>query len=433
MADWMPKSAVPVSQGPWMPKSAVPVVPVSTGEAVQRGVEQGLTLGWSDELAGAAGAAQTSIGDWAYEKLHPEATKTPSFGARYQQIRDAERTRNSAASDQHPWAYGIPEGVGTVGADALATVATGGAALPLIAAGQGAIQGAGYSDAESGTGVARDAAAGGVLGLAGYGVGSALGKAGEWVAQKAGLRTAAAAGRAQAQAAKEVAEEIASARGQLGAETQKGNRLTEWVIRLLDEEKSGALTPTSRQLLDSLRASPEYGELLNGAAQSVAKNLPSQAATIATKDAALQSLTQGAPQAIADRATDLLKPQPGKDLVSLGKMYAEPIVGTVLGGAIGDQFDHAGAGSAVGQGVGLIFGRTRAGKAIRTRIERPGNSAALWGMLKSGAEGLERFGPYADTLRRAAARGADSLAASQYVLWNTDPQFRSTVSDAGEE
>lgn len=136
--------------------------PSGAVESVVRGAGQGVTLGFGDELAAAAGAA---IGN----------SSQPTFIGRYREIRDSLRRDNDAAKKSHPIAFGLGE---VAGGMPLAIAAPG--AKPnagrLIASGAGlaGATGAGESTAEDAEGVAKDAGkaaavggalTGGVLGL----------------------------------------------------------------------------------------------------------------------------------------------------------------------------------------------------------------------------------------------------------------------------
>src|SRR6185295_12744881 len=143
---------------------------VGTPEAAFAGLTQGASLGFGDEVKA------------GWRSLFPKNLG----GGDYKATRDQLRAENKSAQQQHPWAYGAGEVAGGALPAVGLGMATGGtavapmlgkAALPL-AAGQGALQGAGLSDAATAGGVARDASVGGGLGVAGYGAGQALGLAG---------------------------------------------------------------------------------------------------------------------------------------------------------------------------------------------------------------------------------------------------------------
>lgn len=137
---------------------------VGTAEAAGRGFLQGASMGFGDELTGAAEALLTD--------------------KKYAQARDESRFENQQAQDQHGFAYGAGQVAGGV-ASGLATApllpaagtlgsAVGGGALV------GAASGLGSSEADltkgDALGALRDTAIGGAVGAAGGAVAHGLGK-----------------------------------------------------------------------------------------------------------------------------------------------------------------------------------------------------------------------------------------------------------------
>lgn len=126
-------------------------------ESGLRGAAQGATLGFSDEIAGGAGAL--------WDSLSPDQKK--SFEDLYIQNRDESRSANKAAQEANPITYGASEiggGVATafvpgLNAGKLATLGGRVAAN----AGLGALAGAGMSEADNASALAKDAAIGGAL------------------------------------------------------------------------------------------------------------------------------------------------------------------------------------------------------------------------------------------------------------------------------
>lgn len=150
-------------------------------ESLGRGTLQGVTLGFSDELAG------------VYDKV--------KHGKPYEQGRDESRANNEAARKAHPWIYGGGEVGGGIGSAVLA----GPGALSLKgAAAAGAAIGLGNSKADLTKGeiggAALDTGVGTVLGVAGQKVGEKviapgvkyvgqkLSPVGEYLSQKFGSK-----------------------------------------------------------------------------------------------------------------------------------------------------------------------------------------------------------------------------------------------------
>lgn len=132
-----------------------------------RGLGQGLSLGYSDELVG---ALQGLTG-----KLTGEEGDLAEL---YREYRDIERAKNLASEEAHPWLYG-----GGNVAGGLATALVPGAAIGTglkgaLAAGALAAGGTSEADLTQGEteGLAKDVAGGAVLGGALHGAGTLAGK-----------------------------------------------------------------------------------------------------------------------------------------------------------------------------------------------------------------------------------------------------------------
>lgn len=214
----------------WERESAPDETPaLSEKTARARGMRQGLTQGFGDELSG---VIQT-IGGTALEGLSPVASATrgaallqavapESLGGggmplgqameglearplskgleTYRQYRDAERNEDKAAAEAHPGTYAGSEFAGNL----LGSFALPGGGLGA-AVGGGAAAGLGHSEADltrSSVGnlaqAAEDTGRGGALGAAGYGAGKALtygaGKLAGGVSTLAGLQGGRATG-----------------------------------------------------------------------------------------------------------------------------------------------------------------------------------------------------------------------------------------------
>lgn len=130
---------------------------VSTGAALGRGLAQGVTFGFADELAGAV------------ESVFTDKT--------YKQARDESRAAFKAAQEAHPYAYGAAEiggGIATslipvgglargAGLAAKGVRALAAAPVALKAGAAGALSGLGASEAEDVSALLRDAATSGVV------------------------------------------------------------------------------------------------------------------------------------------------------------------------------------------------------------------------------------------------------------------------------
>lgn len=130
---------------------------VSLLESGLRGAAQGATLGFSDEIAGGAGAL--------WDSLSPDQKK--SFEDLYIQNRDESRKANKTAQEANPITYGASElggGIATAFVPGLNTgkLTTLGGRVAANA-GLGALAGAGMSEANNAEALAKDAALGGAL------------------------------------------------------------------------------------------------------------------------------------------------------------------------------------------------------------------------------------------------------------------------------
>jgi hypothetical protein len=417
-------AAVKKLSGPQAPPLAsshegrAPYEPPKTGrlESGARGALQGASMGWADEGAAAIDAALPSFlrNETSARAVAPglsdvvAGNTADTWRERFGRAREFYRNRNATAEASNPGTY-LAGQVGGAAAPAL----IGGAPLTgakglLVAAGQGAAQGAGYSEDE-GLGLARDTALGGGLGVAGHGVGTLVGKGAAWAGRAGRELVRSGTARAGAQAAKEVTDEIASAAGKVGGEVQKGSRQVENLMRL-----EAAMTPQQRALYAQLEAQGIVPALQQSVAQGTLDALPGQAGTIAARQAELAALQSAAPQAAAQRTAALLKPQVKTDVKSFLKAYAEPMAWAVGGQQVGSALglDPAAQGALAGA-AGLVGGRTRAGKALWTRLNRPAHQTAAGRALENLSSAAT--GSRAEALRRLMEAGVPAAGIAAIV------------------
>lgn len=361
----------------------------SKAESAARGGLQGASYGFGDEAAGAV-AALLPFTD------REAVGNGETIGDRYRNARDFYRGLNTKAEKANPGTYLTGQVAGAVAPTLIGAGTLTAPRAMALASGQGAAQGAGYSDANSVTGLVGDTALGAGVGLAGYGAGALLGKGAAALRGKAGRLLSRAEGKAAQQAADESAEAVASAAGKLGGEVQKGSRYVENLLRF---EAAGTLNPAQQAELAALRANGTIPKLAESVAQSTLESLPGQTGTIAARQAELAALQQAAPAAVAGRTADLLKPTVKADALSYLKSYAEPMAWAIgaqqAGSALGLDPGEQGALAAA---AGIIGGRTRAGKALWNRVSRPGNQAAL-------ADAMTRVARRVDQARRPVQAG----------------------------
>lgn len=400
------------------------------GEALARGTVQGLTLGFGDELKGAIGSLTSVPGQWLYEKLNQDAYKSPSSVDVYRAVRDADRTANAAAEDAHPNWYTGGNIAGGLAPSVVATLATGGAAAPaaaarlapalLSAAVQGGLQGAGYSDADATRGeygrLVGDSSLGAGLGLASVGVGKAIGAARSGVANYAGKKAGQAAAKAAEDAAAEEVEKVASATGKFGGLRQTENKS---ILSLLQKEESGQLNSENKALLDTLRKTGRLEEALNESAKNDIEFLTERMGAVKAAKEDMLALRAALPENIARRTAELSESQVGKDTLSFVKSYGEPIAAGYAAGKVADAVGASEEDKLRAEAIaGLLFARTRAGKALSNRINRPGNQIGLWG----GIQNLT-----------AAPTGPSQVVSGALLRSTMTPAIAAVLSDRNED
>lgn len=137
---------------------------VSTMDALGTGLYQGATLGFGDEIAAGVGAAANSISN-----MFGSGTGE-GFGEYYERQRDENRDYLHDADDQHAYAYNGGQILGGIAPSLVGAAGATGGRLLARAALEGGVYGAGDSEAESVSGIARDAALGAAVSGATAGV-----------------------------------------------------------------------------------------------------------------------------------------------------------------------------------------------------------------------------------------------------------------------
>jgi hypothetical protein len=389
MGDWdAPPTAAELAavKDPWSaPPTAAEMGHGDTPSVLRSAAEGVLTgggYGWRDEMVGGYKALA--------KRVLPKSlggTDLP-LAEQYRQDRDAVRSEQEGFRKAHPVAYGAGEVAGGMVPGTVATLATGGAAALPMALAQGGAAGAGYSNADTAGGLARDTGLGVGIGALGYGAGQAVGKAFSGVAGLAGRGVRLAESRAASRAADEIAAEIASARGSLGGEVQKGQRLVENLRRLgpqLTPEEQAAVAQLEQRLTQSTREA-----------------LPGQVGTINAKDAELAALQQGASGALKDRTAQLLSTdEMKKQLLTRALRYGPVAAGTALGVAVGGP---------IGSGIGALAGAgTR--PMIRSLRNLAKNPAAQKAVLEAVEDAAPQFGTFLRRAIQASAAGPLTQAA----------------------
>lgn len=233
-----------------------------------RGVKQGLTMGFGDEIAGALESAFT--------------TKT------YKQARDEARAKDKEAQDAHGLTFGLGQILGGVATTAipgagLAKLGTGLAGSIARGAATGIATGAGESEAEDAEGIVKDAAKGGLVGGAAGAVGHGLSR----ILGGAKGVVAGAPERADSNLADSLLEKV-PARTQDKALAQLGEREGLATLIRSDKALSAAASKGPAELLDVVqRQADDVGSQIGKiyqAADQVSDGVPLSKVTGALKE-----------------------------------------------------------------------------------------------------------------------------------------------------
>lgn len=242
-SDW-----VPVEQAGPAPKPQH--APVSGGMAFARGVGQGATFGFGDEFSGLVRAG--------LEKVAPSNPDLPMTAREaYQETRDAEREENRAAEAQHAGKFFA----GNVAGGMLVPVPGGASGGVLKAgarlAGQGALMGAGASEATDAAGLAKDTAVGAGVGLAAGGVLHGAVKAGGKVLQGGGQL-------AQRLSKSAVIQRLLAAGIDPNNPKQMGNFTPEEMVARLESQEVGGGFKSTATIGEEAAAAAEKAEARRG-------------------------------------------------------------------------------------------------------------------------------------------------------------------------
>ncbi len=395
--DWG-SAAKPASQGfDW--GSAARAAPkrekTGVGEALAKGTGQGITGGFGDEINGAVQALGARFlpesmgggGDQAEKKGLLEL---------YRQNRNTFREEDKLAEHDQGAAFTVGN---IAGGAALTPLLPGGSASGLRAlvktgALMGGANGLGTSGADLTKGevgraafdTAVGAGVGAGAGAAGYGLQKTLAGAGNRLASGGAKRMAAAETKATEMGEAQALEEVLSG-------SQKHATANADLNRQAERIRTGGIPLTPEQEA-AVKAAEVYS------AQKGLEKLPSSVAQSESAAAAVEELLANQTGRASGLAKELLKPSIGSDIKSLAKAYGEPLVANAVGGPA----------------VGMLLGRTRMGKAVASRLSRPGNQAALAKTLQSMGSGLTRMSPASGTASAVAGRGAGPVGAAQSGL-----------------
>lgn len=412
------------------------------GETLVHQGLHGLTQGFSDELGGAGTALMQGATNLLPKTVADELDLSQgNAGEAYRFSRDEERKKLEKEKEDNPTLAtganlagslvgGLALPVGRVGSGIAGAIGSG----ALTGAGYGALNGLGNSDADltkgDVAGAASDTAKGAALGAGlGAGVGAAGGliNAGtSAIAGKANSKVADALANARELAAKNVDEQAGKLRGQLGAETQKGSRQIENIIRAI---QSGDATQDQLAAVKALKDSGDWGEVVEGITQRNLDELPGQLNTIGAKKAALNDFMAGKDQAAETEAQRLTSPDEAlRQLGERAKRYLPRAAGGVAAKVLGSE---EGSGLVGGQILGPMMHSLKRGinsPSVQTSIYKPlGKVASL------ATTNPARLGKYAGVISSSLERGPQAFAATNFVLQQRDPQYAKLVQDVHSE
>lgn len=369
------------------------------GESAVRGLAQGSTLGFGDEL----GAAFAPLTDKVFEALNPEAKKIDPLAA-YRDTRDRERAANAAAEKANPLTYGGGQLLGGVATDA----ALGGLGAKGLAsvAGQGAAMGLGNSEADLTRGqfgkAGLDTLVGGALGAGAYGLGQGVGALAGKAKGAIGNRLQSIEQSVAAKAAAEAAAETASARSAAGRAAQDTYRQVE-NIRDLGPDRLAQALPGGRL---PAGVADLRDELSNELARKSVRNLPGSAAEKDATAHALRMAAQEEPARAAAAAERMLSRDTAKQQVmDRVKRYALPLAGGAVNAVLGDDDSNRLARF----GVGALAGRGASPTmhALRRMLQNPA-------VQHAGLSALDSLLPAAGPAISNAVGDVERTAASKF-------------------
>lgn len=373
--------------------------PMSRGMAAVKGLQDIPTMGWGDEI-GAGIQSRLARAKEVYDNPRSllNLNESPVSQETYKKALQENRAESTQAKAEHPGYYygaGLPAALATASISAPLRAAKGAslARMALTEAGnglfQGAVAGAGNSEAEDTSGVAKDAAR---AGLAGGVLGGTLGAAGSAVSRFAGGKVAAIDETVAREAAAKAAAETASARSAAGSAAQSAYRQLEH-LRELGGMRN--LTPEEAQVAQQLEAE------LSQKAQ--ANLLPEAARKEATSQAYSQAMGDEAKRAAALAADKLSAGEVGRQLKARAMRYGLPAAMGAAAGGMGFGGHGALAGAALGGALGNNF-RPMLRSLVRMGSQ-PGVQRGLYSTLEGAGE------------RAAPALESGGLSAEGFADW----------------
>jgi hypothetical protein len=409
-----------------------PMEATGTGGAIVRGVQKGASMGFADEDAGARAAAQEVVRGGGLTKAL----------AKYREARDAERGADQRAQDINSTAMTGGEIAGALAVPLPFGKARAASLLGKLglAAGRGALAGAGYglgsSDADltqgdfKGAGV--DTAIGGGSGVLG-------GLTGEVMSLGVGKVLKKAAGRAQRGIQEAIADETeaqakaqakaeASAQGAYRSSVQSASRDLEVLQREADAMPDG---PLKRQIQQYL-SSPEGLAVRAQVAGNKLGTAPERIAEMQQKMAEFQDLIANRDANIARNTEEAMKDPVKRHVLprvaTLGHRFLPPAIASI-GGLVGGS-EGAVAGGTVGGVMSLTQGHP--GRIVKNLMEKPAVRHAFWGAVLKASGGAPAVANAIPHLEQAAAKGEQSLSFALTRMSEESPELRDALRKAAD-
>lgn len=373
---------------------------VTMTESALRGVAQGFTFGFADEIAG------------GWDALTSDKT--------YEQGRDESRAAFDAAQKANPKTYfagelagGLAVPIPGAGAAKGATMAARLAKASLTGAGMGAAYGLGSSEGTTAGEMLRDTLTGGAFGLAGGTVGGAIGEGLNKIAGRAGRGVGQAVSDAEQAAARKAEQAYNSAHGAYRSGIQSASRDLEVLERIA--QGSDDLAREAQDLLSG-DAGQQLRELVGRGKLQTAPQRMAEAAQL--KEAAELARAGMSPDAVSAAAQESLANPISTQIIPRVKTWANRAIPMAVGATVGGP-----TGVAVGSMVANAIGRPTT--AMAKAVQSPAVRNMSWGfVLKLLGENPQAFGRYSRPLLKAAERGAQSFAVTNAVLAQRDPEYQ---------
>ena len=412
---------------------------------------------------------------------------------KYRSTLDYVRNRMAQGHKAHPWAFNTGNVAGSLATAPIIPAAAGWGGAAKTGAALGAIQGLGGSNADLTKGdiggAVKDAeiggVLGGVLGTIGYGVGSLLGNAKD-IAQTRGAKALGYTKRLlktpeAVESAKNTAQEMLD-RGvitPMASPTEMADRVGDLldssgqsIGKYLKSVNGGFDTRSAIDAVNALRPTGSDGQWLRGGNYDAVNGLLDKALdTIqAHKDVIpfeeankLKGLLQGA---INWRGTNL-ESEVGRQIAGAMRNSVDSNLERIAGDAGRNGFDQflkdkstyssaLNAQDALANRISSEFGNKTIGLtdaiwgagelaagnpggaaaaiAGKRVLERYGNQAGAWAadkVAKLVQTSPQVFGKFAPALTAAAARGANALATTQFILSKREPEFQEIMKKIG--